>query len=455
MLKNIEGRQNIPVMDVLEPQLYRDVFPYEEIPKIRFNNAFVPYNLPETIWITDTTFRDGQQSMASFSVDQIVRLFKLIHKLDNGEGVIRQSEFFLYSEKDREAVRKCQELGYEFPEITSWIRADERDFKLVKEMNIAETGMLMSCSDYHIFKKLKMTRSEAMQHYLTLAMKAMEAGIKPRCHLEDITRADFYGFVVPFVKNLKRLSQETGISVKIRACDTLGVGVPYNGTELPRSVPKMISELRNHCGLKPEEMEWHGHNDYHNVVTASTASWLYGGASVNAALLGIGERTGNCPLEAMLFEYAQLKGSLGKVNLPVLNEIVRFFKEELSYTVDPKRPFVGSEFNMTKAGIHADGLLKDESIYNSFDTNKLLNRPVVVKVNQSSGAAGIAAWINTYYHLDTLEKVDKHDPRIATVKRWVDNTYEAGRTEAVSNAEMEQQVKKAFTTGIHQFSLVK
>lgn len=122
-------------------------------------------------------------------------------------------------------------------------------------------------------------------------------------------------------------------------------------------------------------MEWHGHNDYHNVVTASTASWLYGGASVNAALLGIGERTGNCPLEAMLFEYAQLKGSLGKVNLPVLNEIVRFFKEELSYTVDPKRPFVGSEFNMTKAGIHADGLLKDESIYNSFDTNKLLNRP--------------------------------------------------------------------------------
>lgn len=116
--------------------------------------------------------------------------------------------------------------------------------------------------------------------------------------------------------------------------------------------------------------------------------------------------------------------------------------KKLNYSIDPKRPFVGSEFNMTKAGIHADGLLKHESIYNSFDTGKILNRPPAVKINQSSGAAGIAAWINTYYYLDGVEKVEKRDPRIAMVKQWIDGIYEAGRNEAFSNVEMEQQVKK-------------
>lgn len=65
----------------------------------------------------------------------------------------------------------------------------------------------MSCSDYHIFHKLNMTRKQAMNKYLSIAESALEYGIIPRCHLEDITRADFFGFVVPLVKNLMELSK--------------------------------------------------------------------------------------------------------------------------------------------------------------------------------------------------------------------------------------------------------
>ena len=59
-------------------------------------------------------------------------------------GSSAQSEFFLYSKKDREAVEKCRELGYEFPQVTGWIRAVKSDFKLVKEMGLEETGILTS-----------------------------------------------------------------------------------------------------------------------------------------------------------------------------------------------------------------------------------------------------------------------------------------------------------------------
>ena len=118
----------------------------------------------------DTTFRDGQQSRTPYTTEQIVRIFDYLHKLGGPEGKIRASEFFLYSKKDRDAVEKCMERGYEFPEVTSWIRANKKDFQLVKDMGMQETGILVSCSDYHIFYKMKMTRKQAMEHYLSIEM---------------------------------------------------------------------------------------------------------------------------------------------------------------------------------------------------------------------------------------------------------------------------------------------
>ena len=57
-----------------DPNLYRLLFDYESVPKVSFNHRFVPVNMPENIWITDTTFRDGQQSAEPFTVKQIVDL---------------------------------------------------------------------------------------------------------------------------------------------------------------------------------------------------------------------------------------------------------------------------------------------------------------------------------------------------------------------------------------------
>lgn len=429
-------------IDTLRPNLYKEVFPYSEIPKVTFNNIQLPMELPEDIWITDTTFRDGQQSISSLTVEQMVRIYDYLHKLDNGSGVIRQTEFFLYSDKDRKAVEKCMEKGYEFPEITSWIRANEEDFKLVKEMGIKETGILMSCSDYHIFHKLNLTRKEAMKNYLSIVESALENGIIPRCHFEDITRADFFGFVIPLARNLMKLSKESGIPVKIRACDTLGVGIPYAGAELPRSVPAIIHGLRYYSNVPSESIEWHGHNDYYSVVTNSTASWLHGCSSINTTLFGIGERVGNCPLEAMVVEYGQIKGTTKNMDLKVISQIADYFEKKLNYSVPPRTPFVGSEFNLTKAGVHADGLLKNEEIYNSFDTRKILGKPAVVAVNSYSGLAGIAAWINGYFDLDDDRKLSKKDMRILPIKKWIDEEYENGRISNIKNNELEKLVIK-------------
>ncbi|MBQ8654807.1 MAG: 2-isopropylmalate synthase, partial [Clostridia bacterium] len=119
----IQSKYRYQLQDVDEPNLYREIYDYKSIPKVAFNMRHVPEEMPDEIWMTDTTFRDGQQSVSPFTVEQIVHLFKLMSRLGGPKGLVRQSEFFLYTDKDREAVRACQDLGLEFPEITTWIRA--------------------------------------------------------------------------------------------------------------------------------------------------------------------------------------------------------------------------------------------------------------------------------------------------------------------------------------------
>ena len=430
------------LQDVAEPQLYRDAFSYEEAPKIPFNHRRVPMNMPEEIWITDTTFRDGQQSMEPFSVQQIVDLYKLMSRLSGPKGIIRQTEFFIYSKKDREALDKCRELGLRFPEITSWIRATPQDFKLVADMGIPETGILVSCSDYHIFKKLHMTRRQAMDTYLATVKEAFAAGVIPRCHLEDITRADFYGFVVPFVNALQDLSREAGIPVKIRACDTLGLGVPYGGSTLPRCVPGIIYGLRHYADVPARCLEWHGHNDFYLATANAGHAWMYGASAVNCTLLGIGERTGNVPLESMVFQYAGFRGTLDGMDTTAITDIARYFKYQIGYDIPENTPFVGRNFNVTRAGIHADGLLKDEEIYNIFDTKRLLNRPASVMIGKTSGLAGIAYWINDNYDLTGDAAIAKNDPLVAQLKAWVDEEYENGRQSTLGRHELEAKVQE-------------
>lgn len=430
------------LQDVSEPNLYRDIFPYTDVPKIPFNHRRVPIGMPDEIWITDTTFRDGQQSRAPYTVKQIVDLYKLLHRLGGPKGIVRQTEFFLYSEKDRQALQECMSLGYAFPEITTWIRASKEDFKLVKDIGIQETGILVSCSDYHIFKKLGKTRKQAMDGYLAVVAQALEMGVRPRCHLEDITRADFYGFVVPFVNALMAMSKEAGIPVKIRACDTMGYGIPYSGVAMPRSVPGIIYGLQHYSDVPPELLEWHGHNDFYKAVINATTAWIYGASAVNCSLLGIGERTGNIPLEAMVFEYASLRGSMDGMDPTVVTEIAEYFEKEMGYYIPPMTPFVGKNFNLTRAGIHADGLLKDEEIYNIFDTSTLLNRPAEVSVSNTSGLAGIAYWVNAHYKLKEGQTLSKTHPLVQQIKDWVDKEYSCCRTTSISDEELEGLVQE-------------
>ena len=447
-------KKSHPLIEVDEPNLVEGTFNYDLPPLIHFDSTIVeqidgqdvefdPAAVKtRDIHITDTTFRDGQQARPPYTIDQMVRIYDLLAKLGGPNGVIRQTEFFLYTKNDRETLDRCRELGHEFPECTGWIRAVKGDFRLVAEAGLKETGMLTSCSDYHIFHKLKMDRRLAMEKYCEVVDAALEAGVRPRCHLEDVTRADIDGFVLPFVEKLMEMSEQVPdeLKVKIRLCDTMGFGVSFPGAALPRSVPKLIYRLNQEVGVPSDRLEWHGHNDFHKVHVNGATAWLYGCDAVNTTLFGFGERTGNPPLESAIVEYIALKGDLCGIDMLVITELADYMRS-IGAPIPDNFPFVGKHFNTTRAGIHAGGLRQDERIYNIFDTTALLGRPPRVAITDKTGADGVALWVNDFFGLTGADRLNKI--KVHRLARWVLDQYEQdGRLTAISDEELEAKTKE-------------
>ena len=144
----------------------------------------------------------------------------------------------------------------------------------------------------------------------------------------------------------------------------------------------------------------------------------------------------------MVIEYASFRGSMDGMHPEVITEIAHYYEHELGYTIPPMTPFVGENFNVTRAGIHADGMMKDGEIYNIFDTGSILGRAANVSISNTSGLAGLAFWINNHYDLTGENAVGKQDPVVGSMKARIDRMYEEGRNTVMSNEELEQMLEE-------------
>jgi len=161
-------------------------------------------------------------------------------------------------------------------------------------------------------------------------------------------------------------------------------------------------------------------------------------------------------VEALIIEYIGLKGEANGIDTTVVTEIANYFSRELDYRIPPNYPFVGRDFNATSAGIHADGLIKNEEIYNVFDTRKILNRPVSITITDKTGTAGLAYWANTRLGLEGEATINKRHPGIVKIYKRVMKEYEEGRVTSISNQEMERWARRHLPEYfVSEFDLLK
>ncbi|MBA3329512.1 MAG: pyruvate carboxyltransferase, partial [Actinobacteria bacterium] len=272
-----------------EPELFEAAFPRDAFPAYDWTAR--PSDLPTAVWTTETTHRDGQQGGLPLSVEQGLRIYELMCAFTGSTGALRQAEFFVYREADRQILEGALERYRDGAPVepTTWIRATAKDAALVRDLGVGETGMLASASDYHTFHKFTPSgRRNAARNYLDAVHAVLDAGLRPRLHLEDATRAP-EDFIVPFTEAVMEIASAYGDipPPKFRICDTMGLGLPYEHVAWPRSVPRLVRRLRK-VGVAPEELEFHPHNDTHLVVANCLAAIQAGCAAVNGTLLGRG-----------------------------------------------------------------------------------------------------------------------------------------------------------------------
>jgi isopropylmalate/homocitrate/citramalate synthase len=420
--------------DPRKPELFESAFPRDGFPRYLWTER--PRDLPGTVWTTETTHRDGQQGGLPLSVEQGVRIFELMCAFTGASGVIRQAEFFVYRPADRRILEGALERYRDGAPIepTTWIRATAKDALLVREIGVRETGMLASASDYHTFYKFTPGgRRRAAATYLDAVRAVLDAGLRPRLHLEDATRAP-EAFILPFTQAVKDLA--SGYPEipppKFRICDTMGLGVPYENVGWPRSVPRLVRRMRE-AGVACEDLEFHPHNDTHLVVANSLAAIQAGCAAVNGTLLGKGERTGNAPLEAILI-HADGMGCLADGARPdfrALNDLAALY-EQMGEPLPPKYPLYGRDAHRTRAGIHADGLNKFWWMYAPFDVPRLLGRPLEISLTRDSGIAGLIFLIKQH----TGRELAKDDPELNSIHDELTRQFDSGRQTAVEWEEI-------------------
>ncbi len=420
--------------DPAEPELFDSIFPREDFPRYEWTEP--PRDLPDKVWTTETTHRDGQQGGLPLTVEGGIRIYELMCAFTGGSGAIRQAEFFIYREADRQILDGALERHRDGAPIepTTWIRASAKDAALVRKIGVRETGMLASASDYHTFHKFDPGgRRNAATAYLDAVRAVLDAGLRPRLHLEDATRAP-EAFILPFTEAVMQIaaSYPEIAPPKFRVCDTMGLGLPYKNVPWPRSVPRLVGGLRE-LGVASEDLEFHPHNDTHMVVANCLAAIQSGCAAINGTLLGKGERTGNAPLEAILL-HAEGMGCLdARPDFHVLNELAALYAE-MGEPVPPKYPLYGRDAHRTRAGIHADGLNKFWWMYAPFDVPRLLGRPLEISLTRDSGLAGLVFAIKQH----TGRELAKDDPQLRTIHEELERQFDAGRQTAVEWEEINE-----------------
>jgi isopropylmalate/homocitrate/citramalate synthase len=425
--------QQIP--EPKEPEYFLESFPRDQFPAYVWTER--PATLPAGAWTTETTHRDGQQGGLPLSTEKSLLIYDILCRFTGDSGAIRQAEFFVYRPSDRAALQGALERwhgGRGAPiEPTTWIRASVKDVELIRSLGVRETGMLASASDYHTFHKFKPGgRNQAAQTYLDAVKMTLDAGIRPRLHLEDATRAPM-DFMRPFIENVREISAPYGLQLrpKFRVCDTMGLGLPYEDVALPRSIPRIFEEMRR-LGLQPADLEFHPHNDTWLIVANCLAAIRSGCAVINGTSLGKGERTGNAPLEAVLLHLIGMGYFREKQpDFTALNELVDLYAE-MGEPVPPRYPLYGRDAHRTRAGIHADGLNKFWWMYAPFNVPQLLGRPLEVSLTKESGLAGLIFVIRQHTGLELA----KDDPRLQRTYAWLMQEFDNGRQTSVEWEEL-------------------
>ncbi len=404
---------------------------YEELPKVKF-----PSNVDEINICDSTLLHASRMPGINIKKENKITMYEYLHKIG-----VEATEVYLYPKIDQGAIDEISDFGCDKPKLIGSITAKKEDIDLATKKDvISELLISLPISDTRIKYHLKKDKDDISDFYLDLFDYAQDHGFDVRISLEDLTRSDIKKVVKPFVKKIIKEKNDT----IIRISDLMDYGVPFEKSDFPYSIPKLIKSFKN---WDVENIEIHTHDDY-GMGFVNTLSALWHGANWAAmTFLGVGERAGTSALESLLLFLKYRTDNLGdKYNLKYITDFADYMESDLGLVIPGNKAVVGKNIFSHESGIHTAGVIKNPFAYEPYPPELVGGKRKLI-VGDSSGADVVRIKVEEILKkkMDIDTKLDKRDKRIVSICRDIQTLYDReGRRSAISDEELQNYVKKYF-----------
>jgi isopropylmalate/homocitrate/citramalate synthase len=323
--------------------------------------------IKQKIKIYDTTLRDGEQMPGVvFSPEEKLKLALKIS--DFGADIIGIMPAI--SEEEKKVARVLSNIGLN-SDITAATMLRKEHIDIAAEVGAQRIILFTSVSDIHLKNKIGITREENINKSLEFIEYASKLGLIVDFATEDATRADM-NYLIEFINSVSKKVDY------FLPCDTLGILTPFQ-------TYNFIKEIKQNCNCK---IGMHVHNDF-GQATANTLAGLEAGADLfSGTFNGLGERTGNAPIEEVIMALKIQYGLDLDVKYKLINNICSSVERYSKVKLQKHKPISGRNAFSHESGIHVDGVLKYPLNYENFDPGIIGRRREII-FGKHSGKSGL------------------------------------------------------------------
>jgi len=321
----------------------------------------------------DTTLRDGEQAPGiSLTPAEKARIARA---LDRAAIDVIEAGSACTGPGERETISRVTELNLDAT-VTSFARGVQNDIDLALECDVDGINLVVPASDQHIEDKIGTSHEDNVRSTVELVEYAKDHDLWVEVIGEDGSRAD-----LDYLEELMGASLEAGAD-RVCYADTVGHATPDRTFEA-------VSRL---AALGPTST--HTHDDLGLAVTNVMASLSAGADLVHGTINGIGERAGNVALEEVAIALDHGYG-IETMDLEQVYDLAQLIASATGIPLAPNKAVVGENAFTHESGIHTDGTLKDESMYEPYPPEKV-GRERRLALGKHAGRAGVRAALDEH-----------------------------------------------------------